>query len=401
MDIRIIKSDEQYREYLTEVERLAGEDPDPASADGARLELLAKLVEDYEKGAFLFAKPDPVEAVLFRMEQQNLRQKDIALLLGGKNRASEILARKRPLSLGMIRSLHEKLGIPAALLIREPDLDRREDLFPQDTGKFDAALDLIVNRGWSTSKSEAVHLWQRLLSERPGTPAFLKHTMNFGRDNKTNLVNVWLWLARIRAVADAQREVQARFEKSALNDELIRYVTRLSWMPDGPLSAIRFLQERGIIVVIEPHLPATHLDGAAMLSSDGTPVIGLTLREDRLDNFWFTLTHELVHAWKHLTVGGVRAIADEKIERAEEEEGIEKEANQLAAEILIPRAHWKRSRAFLRPSGSSIQELANQLQVNPAIVAGRVRHERKNFALFAKLVGYRQVRSLFPALRWS
>jgi HTH-type transcriptional regulator/antitoxin HigA len=400
MDIRIIKTDEQYQEYLNEVGRLAADDPDPASAEGARLELLAKLVEDYEKGAFPFSKPDPVDALLFRMEQQNLRQKDIADLLGGKNRASEILARKRPLSLVMIRSLHEKLGIPASLLIREPDSERRQETLLGEPSDFDAALDLIMNRGWSSSKSEAAHLWQRLVSERPGTPAFLKHTMTFGRNNKTNLVNVWLWLARIRAVADAQREVHARFDKAVLNDELIHYVTRLSWLPDGPLAAIRFLEGRGILVVIEPHLPATHLDGAAMLSSASTPVIGLTLREDRLDNFWFTLTHELVHAWKHLTPGGVRAIADEKIERSEEDEGIEKEANQLAAEILIPRANWKRSRAYLKPSAAAIEELANHLQVNPAVVAGRVRHERRNFSLFAKLVGYRQVRSLFPAMRW-
>src|SRR5256885_1344509 len=127
MDIRIIKTDEQYQEYLAEVARLAGEDPDPASAEGARLELLAKLVEDYERGTFPFAKPDPIDALLFRMEQQSLRQKDIAQLLGGKNRASEILARKRPLSLAMIRSLHEKLGIPASLLIRESDLERRDE----------------------------------------------------------------------------------------------------------------------------------------------------------------------------------------------------------------------------------------------------------------------------------
>jgi HTH-type transcriptional regulator/antitoxin HigA len=239
MDIRIIKTDEQYQEYLNEVGRLAAEDPDPASAEGARLELLAKLVEDYEKGRFPFSKPDPVDALLFRMEQQNLRQKDIADLLGGKNRASEILARKRPLSLAMIRSLHERLGIPASLLIREPDSERRQETLLAEPSEFDAALDLIMNRGWSKSKSEAAHLWQRLVSERPGTPAFLKHTMTFGRNNKTNLVNVWLWLARIRAVADAQREVHARFDKAALNDELIHYVTRLSWLPDGPLAAIR------------------------------------------------------------------------------------------------------------------------------------------------------------------
>ena len=120
VDIRIIKSDEQYRGALVEVERLAEQDPDPRSAAGARLEVLAKLIEDYEKSAFPFARPDPVDAILFRMEQEGLRQKDIANLLGGKNRASEILARKRPLTLPMIRALHDQLGIPASLLIQEP-----------------------------------------------------------------------------------------------------------------------------------------------------------------------------------------------------------------------------------------------------------------------------------------
>ena len=109
LEPRIIKSETQYREYLALVETLAVADPALESAEGARLELLAKLVEDYEKTRFAFARPDPIEAILFRMEQQGLRQKDIAELLGGKNRASEVLARKRPLTLTMIRALHEKL----------------------------------------------------------------------------------------------------------------------------------------------------------------------------------------------------------------------------------------------------------------------------------------------------
>jgi len=69
---------------------------------------------------FAFARPDPIEAIAFRMEQQGLRQKDIAPLLGGKNRASEVLSRRRPLTLPMIRSLCEKLDIAPSLLIREP-----------------------------------------------------------------------------------------------------------------------------------------------------------------------------------------------------------------------------------------------------------------------------------------
>src|SRR5688500_14802903 len=120
MEPRIIKTDEQYRHFRTEVEKLAVLDPDPESAQGIRLELLAKLIEDYEKIRFAFAKPDPIDAIVFRMEQQGLRQKDVAALLGGKNRASEVLARKRSLTIPMIRALYEKLDIPLDLLIREP-----------------------------------------------------------------------------------------------------------------------------------------------------------------------------------------------------------------------------------------------------------------------------------------
>lgn len=116
----MIKSRRQHRLYLAEAMRLMRLDPDVRSPQGARLELLAKLIDDYEKVRFPFAKPDPIDALLFRMEQQGLRQKDIADIMGGKNRASEVLSRKRPLTVPMIRALHEKLGIAAELLVQEP-----------------------------------------------------------------------------------------------------------------------------------------------------------------------------------------------------------------------------------------------------------------------------------------
>lgn len=125
MELRIIKTDEQHRRYLEEARRLAALDPDPATQDGGRLELLAKLIEDYEKERFRFRQPDPIEAIIFRMEEQGLRQADLAAMVGGKNRASEILSRKRPLTLAMIRALHEKLGIPTELLVREPAAEYR------------------------------------------------------------------------------------------------------------------------------------------------------------------------------------------------------------------------------------------------------------------------------------
>ena len=125
MELRIIRTEEQHRRYLEEARRLAKGDPKPQSHDGARLELLAKLIDDYERELFKFRKPDPIEAILFRMKEQGLRQADIAAIVGGKNRASEILSRKRPLTLSMVRALHEKLGIPSELLIREPAAEYR------------------------------------------------------------------------------------------------------------------------------------------------------------------------------------------------------------------------------------------------------------------------------------
>ena len=131
MNPRIIKTQQQHRDAIAEVERLAVEDPPMGTSDGDRLELLAKLVEDYEKQRFAFARPDPLSAIRFRMEEQGLRQKDLAPILGGKNRVSEVLSGKRALTLGMVRSLSESLYIPEELLVREPPApycrDRSED----------------------------------------------------------------------------------------------------------------------------------------------------------------------------------------------------------------------------------------------------------------------------------
>ena len=191
----------------------------------------------------------------------------------------------------------------------------------------------------------------------------------------------------MRQLADARTYLQGRFRREDLNEDLLRYVVKLSFMDKGARLARDFLEERGIAVVIEPHLPATHLDGAAMIGPTGAPIIGLTLREDRLDNFWLTLLHELVHVWKHLDPEKRRAIADENIEKASETEAIEREANDRAADILIPHSVWRRSGAFRSPSTTTIRALAAELQISAAIVAGRVRYEKRNYSLFSGVVG--------------
>ena len=88
--------------------------------EGERLDVLVTLVEAYEKKHYRFDLPDPVEAIKFRMEQMELGPKDLVPMIGQINRVYEVLNRKRPLTLQMIRRLHQKLGIPAESLIKEP-----------------------------------------------------------------------------------------------------------------------------------------------------------------------------------------------------------------------------------------------------------------------------------------
>lgn len=397
LDIKVVKNEVQYRAYLEEIERLAASDPDLETPEGTRLELLAKLVEDYEKQRYVFHRPGPIDAIRFRMEEVGLRQKDVADLLGGKNRASEILTHKRALTLPMIRALHERLGIPADLLIGESfSTDRAEyDVDPQDL-----PYQTLVQRGWITQNMTPAEVLKRYYAP-VGSPAYLRRTLTFGVTTKTNYTHLWLWLARVRELAEANGSKLGKFSRDSIGMDLLRYVARLSWMEKGPRLAVDFLAERGIAVVIEQKLPGTRVDGAALIGSNGYPVVGLTIQHDRLDNFWFTLLHELVHVWKHLDTRTHRAIIDEDVEQGKDTEVKEQEANEIANEALLPRAIWRRSNTFRNPTSANIKALAAEQQIHPAIVAGRVRFERHNYALFSASVGHRQVRSQFPEIRWD
>jgi len=123
MEIKPIRTKADYRATLKELETLMH--ARPGSPEGERLDVLATLVEAYERKHFPMDLPDPVAALQFRMEQSGLAPKDLVPMIGQLNRVYEILSRKRPLTLAMIRALHDKLGIPSELLIREPVAEYR------------------------------------------------------------------------------------------------------------------------------------------------------------------------------------------------------------------------------------------------------------------------------------
>jgi HTH-type transcriptional regulator/antitoxin HigA len=117
MEWKVIKTEKEYQKALKRLDMIF--DAKKGSQEGDELELLSLLIDNYEKEKYPIDFPDPIEAIKFRMEQLGYKQKDLAQAIGLKSRVSEILNRKRKLTLDMIRKLHLELRIPTEVLVRE------------------------------------------------------------------------------------------------------------------------------------------------------------------------------------------------------------------------------------------------------------------------------------------
>jgi len=117
MNIKPIKTEDDYQDALKRLEIVF--DAEPNTAEGDELEVLSVLIENYENINYPIEMPDPIEAIKFRMEQLNYSNQDLANIIGLKSRVSEILNKKRKLSINMIRKLHEALSIPTDVLVQE------------------------------------------------------------------------------------------------------------------------------------------------------------------------------------------------------------------------------------------------------------------------------------------
>lgn len=123
MNVKPIRVEADYDAALAEVEQLM--DAKPGTRRGDRLDVLVTLIEAYEERHWRIDPPDPIDAIKLRMEQRGLTRRDLEKVLGSRGRVSEILNRRRPLTLEMIRRLHRELGIPAESLIRPTTKGRR------------------------------------------------------------------------------------------------------------------------------------------------------------------------------------------------------------------------------------------------------------------------------------
>jgi HTH-type transcriptional regulator/antitoxin HigA len=388
MMVKPIRTESDYEANLARLEDLI--DARPGTPEGDELEVLATLIERYESDRYPIALPTPLAAIRFRMEQAELTARDLEKFIGSRSRVSEVLSGARPLSIGMIRSLNEHLGIPAEVLIREE---------PKSQGKTDfqlarPAAKQLIAWGLMNTKESFEAFVTRALGGGP-VPALLRKTRTERTNIKTDITAVHAWCAAVLLRSETEMTSGVFIQEAVTKIDIVRALAKLSVHNDGPQRAKAMLSQLGIILVILPHLPGTHLDGAALRRPrDGTPVIALTLRRDRIDNFWFTLLHELAHVAFHLTDDRTYILDDLDISSSEE---FENEADRLARTALIPDDKWAAwDRKGTYTSIADIQSFARQMEVNPAIVAGRWQMTHRDYRKFSKLLGHGTIRPNFP-----
>ena len=329
---------------------------------------------------------------------KNWKQKDLARKLGRQEQSIQRWEseRYRSISLGNFMKVARALSVEFSAQFQPPHLAKW--LPPPDLSQAEVQKVLKHARtfnwfdGQDSDQEDSSKLLIRYVSEhvtRYGTPSLLRTGINV-RDHSEDWV-LLSWKAQVTRRAERIIESE-QLSYRPLDVTWLGQLAKLSVNAEGPLQAQTLLKNHGIVLIIERNIPGMEVDGAAFLV-ESIPVIGLTLRRDALDNFWFTLMHEVAHVILHYKTGLASGFFDD-VEHAEVDE-FEQEANKFASDLLVPEEVWSRTPARIAKTSAPIENLAKQLSIAPAIIFGRIRFERKNYAIFSDKIGRGAVRKLF------
>ncbi|RWK85838.1 ImmA/IrrE family metallo-endopeptidase [Mesorhizobium sp.] len=377
MTVRPIRTDGDYQSALKRAAALFGQN---SPKDRDELDVLQAVIERWERSRHPVEAATPAEAIKFRMAQEGLSQRDLIPYLGSKSRVSEILNGQRQPTVDQIRALHQHLGIPVTSLI---GTSRHEPAAGPSSTSL-AAEGKLRRLGVMKGKENLAGFLSRSKASAPAI-AMLRKTRTERTNAKTDMAALEAWCAAVLVRAE-----KITIKKTEISDpeKAARRLAQLSPLPDWQDQLVAALHRMGIILVILEHLPGTFLDGAAMRRGDGIPVIALTLRHDRLDNFWFTLLHEFAHVVCHLSTDRQVILDDLDVASSE---AIEAEADSFARNALIPPAMWKG--IDKDSSTEEVLEAAQKAGVHPAIAAGRWRFQHSDYRRFSKLIGRGEVKS--------
>ncbi|MBI6183645.1 ImmA/IrrE family metallo-endopeptidase [Serratia proteamaculans] len=204
-----------------------------------------------------------------------------------------------------------------------------------------------------------------------------------GSSSDDVLVNTWLSfvyekekivsaIANVPTYSPISREFLVDFVKNSVDEAF-------------PLLAPKALMALGIILIYEEAIPSAKVDGVVYINDNGNPVIAMSLRYSRIDNYWFTLMHELSHVLLHYENLG-SPIIDNMDVIAEPENLIESQADRMALDTLIPRGLWRGCSAKQTLREDDLFAFSKEIGIHPAIVAGRIRNEKRSYKFFSRIV---------------
>lgn len=332
---------------------------------------------------------------------QNWKHKDLARKLGQPEQAVQRWEsdRYRSISVANYMKVARALSVEFTAEFHSSDVSKWTNWMASlDLKRAEAqkVLKHARKHGWlddaNSDEEDGIRRLIRHITEhvnKYGTPSLLRTGINV-KDHSEDWV-LLSWKAQVTRTAERIIDTE-RLSYRPLDLSWLKQLTKLSGKVDGPLQAQALLKEHGIVLIIERNIPGMEVDGAAFLV-ENVPVIGLTLRRDALDNFWFTLVHEVAHVILHYRTGLAAGFFDD-VEHVEVD-AFEQEANKFASDLLVPEELWSRTPARIAKTPAPIENLAKQLSIAPAIIYGRIRFERKNYTIFSDKIGRGTVRKLF------
>jgi HTH-type transcriptional regulator/antitoxin HigA len=240
----------------------------------------------------------------------------------------------------------------------------------------------LINRGLIRADNKDADTFKLLSNNITVSSPALFRLGNLKESNLRNtLISTWQAVIEER-VKSVIKEIPP-FHPETVDMKFISGLLELSIVPNSIKDIKGILQGLGIIFVVEKAFPSLGVDGLVYKNKNGNPILAMSLRYDRYDNFWFTLCHELAHIALHYNQ--LDKIIIEDLDSADESD-IEDEANYFAGMCIVNRRIWRSSNILKNPTEAILYDVSNEARVHPIILAGRLRFQLKNYNLFTDLV---------------
>lgn len=281
-----------------------------------------------------------------------------------------------------LTNIEDKVAINTLDICKTSTSEFVDLLYWIDSEKKNLPIYELSQRGLIKKDQEEEGIFRLFSNNLKSDSPSLYRAGNLKKSNRRNTV-ISTWQAVVELRAGMQSRRVPKFIDGAIDQDFITNLVKLSSEPYNICILQEMLSDFGIILIIEKAFEGLGIDGVVYKNSRGNPVVALSLRYDRYDNFWFTLCHELSHVVLHYNQ--LDNVIVEDLDEVDIDE-IEAEANYFASSCILDRRTWRKSNIMKVPTEATLLKLSKETQVHPAILAGRYRFETQNYRVFNNII---------------